>query len=307
MLGIPKTATQDDIKKAYRELAKTKHPDKGGNNEEFRKIQDAYNTLSNPQKREEYDNPVPQFSHEDISSIFANFFGGGNDTKQSNLDITIQKKISLGDVWKGNKITVEYEKKKVCTDCNNSKRILCKRCNGNGCCQKFVNMPIGRIITVGECDDCKGIGYLYDTTCETCKGQRVRIKKTRLEITLPKCFMVQHMICKEKGHQSPNGSIGSCVIIFEIDTTPFHVDDRSLIYTKEVSLLEALFGHEFMLKLPDDTYIEIKNTSINPDTKNVVNITKGDDIQCNIIVIYKIIFPQVSKDKYEQLKLLLST
>lgn len=303
ILGVPKTASYEDIKKAYRELAKTKHPDKGGNEEEFRKIQDAYNVLCNPQKREEYDNP-PQFPP-DINSIFASFFGGMDNTNNKSNDIHIQKKINLEDIWKGNKISIEYERKILCNGCDHSKNVCCKRCGGKGSTSKFLNTPMGRLMTMGECDDCKGLGALYDTSCESCNGRRVKIKKTKLVITLPRCFTIERMVCEEKGHCNPNGTKGSCIIFFIVDTAPFILEDNTLIYRKEVSLLDALFGCEFKVKLPDDTFVDVKNNSINQDTKNVIQVNRND-INCSLLVMYKILFPQIPRDKYDQVKSLLS-
>jgi len=118
-LGVGKTATPDEIKKAFRSLASKHHPDKGGDTAKFQEIQNAYSVLSDPEKRAEYDNPAPQFNSgnfgggfppgfEDIfshfgggNSPFGNMFGGGRPQMHKNRTLNIQTSISLEDAFNG--------------------------------------------------------------------------------------------------------------------------------------------------------------------------------------------------------------
>ena len=119
ILGVDKNASQDDIKKAYRKLASKHHPDKGGDHTKFQEIQAAYSTLSDPQKRAEYDNPQPQFSHHfggfggmDPNDIFAHIFGGGGphfgagfrQQPRRNRSINITVNVSLREVILGKEV-----------------------------------------------------------------------------------------------------------------------------------------------------------------------------------------------------------
>jgi curved DNA-binding protein len=109
VLEVPKTATIDDIKKAYRKLAMRHHPDRnGGDDTQFKKIQEAYDTLSDPQKRQMYDNPAPQFSfnHDavDINDIFSQIFGQRQNQKQT---FRTQVTVSLVDAYKGSTHTLQ--------------------------------------------------------------------------------------------------------------------------------------------------------------------------------------------------------
>jgi curved DNA-binding protein len=113
ILGIPKTADAEEIKKAYRRLAAKHHPDRGGDTAEFQKVEEAYRTLSDPQTRAEYDNPHPQFSfnssnfNQDFADIFGNFGFGGfrQQTRvQRNKNINIQVKVTLKDVILGKEV-----------------------------------------------------------------------------------------------------------------------------------------------------------------------------------------------------------
>ena len=113
-LGVPRTASPDDIKRAYRKLASQHHPDKGGNVQTFQQIEEAYRILSDPQSRAQYDNPQPQFHQGGMppgfEDIFSNFFGGNHpfgdmfgrrNTPQRNRNLNINTSITLEDAFYG--------------------------------------------------------------------------------------------------------------------------------------------------------------------------------------------------------------
>lgn len=109
ILGVERTASAEDIKQAYRRLASKHHPDKGGDNATFQEIQAAYTTLSDPQKRQQYDNPQPQFNGFDIHDIFSNMFGRGFQQatgRQPRGHVRMTLWINLHDVAVGGKRTV---------------------------------------------------------------------------------------------------------------------------------------------------------------------------------------------------------
>jgi DnaJ-class molecular chaperone len=116
ILGVPKNASQDDIKKAYKKQSMKHHPDRGGNEAEFKKVNEAYQTLGDPQKRAEYDNPQPQFrfNSQDFNGhpfedIFGGFgFGGRPRQRAKNRDIQIAYTIDLRDSYNGIGTTITY-------------------------------------------------------------------------------------------------------------------------------------------------------------------------------------------------------
>ena len=126
ILGVPKTANDAELKKAYRKLAKQHHPDTGGDQKRFQQISEAYQTLSNPQKRQEYDNPQQQFNQGfgpggfqgtgAFEDMFAQMFGGGPFRNQQynqhpkNKDVTIAYTMQLEDVYNGVETTARYRK-----------------------------------------------------------------------------------------------------------------------------------------------------------------------------------------------------
>ena len=118
ILGVNKGATQDDIKKAYRKLAMAHHPDRGGDHNKFAEINSAYDTLSDPAKRQQYDNPQHRFNSShmhgagNFQDIFNNMFGGGfgnpQQQRRKNSDIRIQVDISIKEIFTGKKIIASY-------------------------------------------------------------------------------------------------------------------------------------------------------------------------------------------------------
>ena len=113
ILGVAKSANQDDIKRAYRKLAMQHHPDKGGDEAKFKQINEAYSVLSDPNQRAQYDNPQPQrfnFNNTqfDFNDIFGQAFGAGSRRQRTNRDVTIAVTLDLEDIITGKKLVARY-------------------------------------------------------------------------------------------------------------------------------------------------------------------------------------------------------
>lgn len=217
ILGIDKSASKTEIKKAYRKLAKEFHPDrnKAENAEQkFKEVQEAYEVLSDEQKRSAYD----QFGHAgtqgfgagggnysdfngyqdfgNINDIFEQFFGGGfggfsngprqHSTKVRGSDLEVSFKIDFMDAVFGTKKTIKYNRQVSCKACdgsgaeNDADLITCSTCNGKGQVIREQNaFMFGTIRTAAPCPDCDGSGKIIKNKCKECKGEgRVSIKDT---------------------------------------------------------------------------------------------------------------------------------
>lgn len=111
ILNVSKTASQDEIKKAYKKLVMTHHPDRGGDPEQFKRVTEAYETLKNPQTRQQYDNPQPRVNTQNFHNyhdVFADFFNQQRYSSRRNRDITIGATLSLNDVINGKAFTAVY-------------------------------------------------------------------------------------------------------------------------------------------------------------------------------------------------------
>lgn len=217
VLGVNKGASDDEIKKAYRQAAKKYHPDLHPGDKEaeekFKEVNEAYEVLSDKEKKARYD----QFGHAgvdpnygaggagspfgqdiDFGDIFSSFFGGFGGRRSANpnaprrgSDIETQLYISFEEAAKGCKKTVQYQAVSTCKDCNGTgaqkgtSPKTCSACGGRG--QVTINQrtPFGVVQTSRPCDACRGRGKIVETPCRTCNGRgQVRRKKT-VEVNIP--------------------------------------------------------------------------------------------------------------------------
>lgn len=224
-LGVPRTASPDDIKKAYRKMAHQYHPDKqGGNEGKFKEVNEAYQVLSDPKKRESYDNfgfayndggfqgqEYSDFSDifgsgfrggggrggfEDIFEAFSDMMGGGSYARPSyqeesskGEDIYMEATISKKDL--GTTKIFEYNILEKCEDCGGGgvekgyRMVNCGACGGTGQVRQTSRSAFGVFTRIGVCSKCKGKRRLPEKECHICSGSgRTKAKRT-LEIRIP--------------------------------------------------------------------------------------------------------------------------
>ena len=225
LLGVEKTASENDIKKAYRKLAMKYHPDKFSNasekekkeaEEKFKEVNEAYQVLSDPDKRAKYD----RFGHAafenggagaggfggfsggfegfgNAEDIFSSFFGGGGGFggfgggrqrgPEPGADLRVDVTLTLEEVAKGVEKEINYRRQAKCKTCNGtgaepgSNLKTCDKCNGTGKIKVTQRTVFGNFQSVEECDKCKGKGKIPEKKCKTCNGtglERETVKKT---------------------------------------------------------------------------------------------------------------------------------
>lgn len=213
ILGVERGASQDEIKKAYRQMALKYHPDRNPNNKEaedmFKKAAEAYSVLSDNEKRKRYD----QFGHEGLrgagvrgfggiddifeafgdvfsGSIFEDFFGGGRRRRGGGVhgkNLRCDISIELADVVTGVEKTIEFVKKEQCPDCIGSgaqrgtSPVTCPYCKGMG----EVQHSQGFFMVRNACPKCNGKGKIIETPCHKCKGSGRFPKKSTITIKIP--------------------------------------------------------------------------------------------------------------------------
>lgn len=255
ILGVSKTATPEEIKKAYRKTAIKFHPDKNPDNKEaeekFKEAASAYEVLSNEQKRQQYD----RFGHAgprgggfggagggmDMNDIFSqfgdvfgggggggfeSFFGGGRSggarmRKGSNLRIKL--KLNLEEIALGVEKKIKVKRNNSCSSCdgtgakNGTELDTCKTCNGVGQVQKVVNTMLGQMVSSGTCPTCKGQGKIIKERCGVCHGDGVTLEEEVLSINIPAGVADgMQLSMSGKGNFPPGGGVpGDLLIVIE--------------------------------------------------------------------------------------------
>jgi molecular chaperone DnaJ len=192
VLGLKKSATATEIKKAYRNLAKELHPDKNPNNESaktlFQEIQEAYDTLYDENKRADYD----QFGHQTTQEKRQRENPFGNHTYSRPIrygeTMILNIKLTLEQMHTGVKKTFKYNRNDKCVDCHGhggTDGRNCGICNGNGFVIRGFNTPIGVIEQTFPCTACSGEGIVYQTKCNTCKSSGLQSLDTTIDIDIP--------------------------------------------------------------------------------------------------------------------------
>lgn len=284
VLGVSKSATDEEIKKAYRSLAKKYHPDLNKDNPEdaaakFKEVSEAYEVLKDPEKKAKYD----RFGHAafdqtaggygggtysggfsgfdvDLGDIFGNIFGGGfSGTQRRNgpvrgADINKQVTVSFTEAAFGCKKKVEVYKSETCSSCHGSgakagtSAETCQTCHGTGQIRSTMG---GFFSSVRTCDVCGGSGKVIKTPCETCRGRGFVRKTETVEVSIPSGIDYgQTFAVPGKGECGQRGgSPGDLLITVIIAPDPIYKRKGFDVYIeKHISITEAALGAS--LKVP---------------------------------------------------------
>jgi molecular chaperone DnaJ len=193
ILGVAKDADQEEIKKAYRTLSKEHHPDHGGDAEKFKELSEAYSVLSNPEKRQNYDNPMRNMGNP-FEDIFRNFGGSFGRRRPPNpnaprrgRNIVIEQEIPIRLFILGGKIKVSFKLRDLCTDCNGTgaeETITCSACSGSGQIIEGRQMQGVFMQSSRPCPTCSGRGFRASKECKACQGQGNKEVEKNLEVEL---------------------------------------------------------------------------------------------------------------------------
>lgn len=293
-LGVNKTATQDEIKKAYRKLAVEHHPDKGGDESKFKEISEAYDTLGNEDKRRQYDlggsNP---FGGGGGSNPFDDFFRGfGQRARKKAVPETIID-INVGTIesYLGSEKIITFNKKDKCNTCSGSggDKSVCGGCNGNGFTTVKVGNGLFSQMVRQTCNRCQGEGHIFKTRCGTCNGSMVESKVETIKIKLPVGIDNGQFLRLQGKGDYHRGTYGNLIV--KINITPeggFEKEGDSLIYY-------AIFGKNDLDKTTYTIPHPSGDLTINmPKTFNTLKPLRvktkgfnGGDLYVNLVVQFE--------------------
>jgi molecular chaperone DnaJ len=284
ILGVQKSATKEEIKKAFHKLAHKFHPDKGtGDADKFKEVSEAYSILSDDKKRAEYDSygrvftdgagpgagggfggfDFSQFQDAfqggfggfDFGDIFGDAFGGQGRQRRGR-DISIDLELSFKDSVFGTKRTVLLAKTAQCETCKGSgaepgtKMDTCKYCNGTGKLHETTNSFFGQITMQSPCRHCHASGKVPEQKCHTCRGEGVYKKQEEIDIVVPPGIEGGEMIrLTGAGEAVQGGSSGDLYVKVHVQNDPrFKKDGQNLVTELSVKLSDALLGSEYKIQ-----------------------------------------------------------
>ncbi|AEB29792.1 chaperone protein DnaJ [Carnobacterium sp. 17-4] len=282
VLGVSKGASDDEIKKAYRKLSKKFHPDinkEAGSEEKFKEVAEAYEVLSNPDKRAAYD----QYGHAStdpnfgaggggyggggfggfgggggFEDIFESFFGGGGRSQNPNAprqgdDLQYTINLEFEEAIFGKETTISYNREEECKTCHGdgakpgTHPVTCSKCHGTGSLNVERNTPLGRVMTRQTCDVCHGTGQEIKEACPTCHGSGHTKDKHTVKVTVPAGVEDgNQMRLNGQGEAGKNGGpYGDLYVVFRVKASnQFDRDGSEIYYELPINIVQASLGDE---------------------------------------------------------------
>ena len=274
-LGVSKDASQDEIKRAYRKMSKKYHPDinkEPGAEEKYKEVQEAYETLSDDQKRAAYDQYGPDgangfggqggFGGFDggagfggFEDIFSSFFGGGatrnpNAPRQGD-DLQYRVNLSFEEAIFGAEKEVHYNREATCKTCSGSgakpgtSPVTCGRCHGQGVINVDTQTPLGMMRRQVTCDVCHGPGQEIKEPCQTCHGTGHEKQSHKVSVKIPAGVETgQQIRLAGQGEAGFNGGpYGDLFVIINVNPSDkFTRDGSTIYYTLNISFVQAALG-----------------------------------------------------------------
>lgn len=336
VLGVSNSASKDEIKKAYRKLSKKFHPDinkEPGADEKFKEVKEAYEVLSDDQKRAQYD----QYGHVDpnqgfggggdfgggfggFEDIFNSFFGGGGGRRRDpnaprqGADLQYTMTLKFEEAVFGKETDIEIPREEECDTCDGTgakpgtKVDTCKHCHGSGQISVEQNTPFGRIVNRRVCHYCNGTGKEIKEKCTTCSGSGKVTRRNKIHVKIPAGVDDgQQLRVAGKGEAGINGGPpGDLYIVFHIRSHEFFERDGDDIYCEmPITFVQASIGDEVevptlhgkvKLKVPAGTQTGTKFRLKGKGVPNVRGYGTGDQH-----VLVRIVTPTKLSEKQKQL------
>jgi molecular chaperone DnaJ len=283
VLGVPRSASADDIKNAFRNLARKYHPDVNSADdaeEKFKEINEAYGVLSDPDKRAAYDrygfqgvntNGMPDYSSMDLSDLFDLFglggFGGfGGSSRRSRnaprrgADLSTRLKLTFEEAVFGAEKEIEITRNEKCSVCSGtgaepgSKPVTCRTCKGTGEVRQVQQTFLGQMVQVVTCPTCGGRGEMIEKPCPNCHGTGLERRTTRKKVNIPAGIDSGNQVrLMGEGQPGANGGPNGNFYI-EIEVAPhkfFRRNGNDILLDIDINMAQAALGDEITIPTLD--------------------------------------------------------
>ena len=337
VLGIAKTASQDEIKRAYRNLARKYHPDvskEAGATDKFKEINEAYQTLSDPNRRSQYDyygktggpsggagfDPRSYEGFGDFGDLFDMVFGRGHGGRRTGPepgeDLRYDLSLTLEEANQGVEKELNIQHLVSCSSCKGTgakpgtSPTRCSNCGGSGQVQHSQRTILGNFMQVAPCPACQGRGEVIQSPCPTCRGSGREKRKHQVKVRIPIGIDSGHRLrVAGAGNAGGKGAPpGDLYVFISIEPHPrFNRDGANLFYRTEISFIQAILGDEInvptlegeaVLKIPTGTQ---PNTNFKLKEKGMHYLNKRD--RGDLYVLVEIRIPtKISREQEELLR-----
>ena len=274
ILGVDRNANEEQIKKAYRKKAMEFHPDRNPGNPEaevkFKEAAEAYDTLSDPNKKSNYDrfgsggNPFGGghghgFDMNDIFSQFGDIFGGAFNRTQKRqskgTDLRIKVTLNIQDILNGCDKKLKYKRHDKCNSCNGKggeNVTNCGSCNGRG--SRIISQitPFGEMQQEVNCQDCRATGKVVKDKCGQCNGEGTKVTDQVVDVTIPAGVSNgMQLNMQSYGNHTRDGIPGDLFIIIEEEiNNSYKRENNNIIIDKTISVIDAIIGSNIKVETP---------------------------------------------------------
>jgi molecular chaperone DnaJ len=270
VLGVPRTATGEDIKSAFRRLARQYHPDVNKDpaaEEQFKEINEAYAVLSDPDKRAAFDRyghagvdsgfgGMPDFSNIDLGDILGEMFGFGRRQQSRNAprrgaDLQYNLSLDFEEAVFGIERTIEFSRDEVCSRCEGegaepgTKKNACPTCGGSGEVRQSRQTLFGNMVQVITCTNCRGSGEIIPTPCKVCSGRGLERMQVKREVKVPAGVdNGTHIRLNGEGQPGINGGPqGDLYIALNVRSHKFfHRKEDDILLDLDINVAQATLG-----------------------------------------------------------------
>jgi len=282
LLGVPRSATEEEIKRAYRRLAREFHPDTSGDAESearFKEVSLAYETLRDPERRRRYDMFGPEGERlgpqgpgdiftAGFGDLFNAFFAGGGfgpgtaNTTRRGEDVEVNLDLPFEDAVFGAERPITFRGVVACTTCSGTgarpgtSPVTCSQCGGSGQQRRVRQSILGQVVSATPCNRCRGLGEVIESRCTDCRGDGRRVDERTITVDVPS-GVDNGTTLRITGAGAPalrGGAPGDLYVHLRVAAHPrFERSGTDLVTTVHVSMAQAALGAEIDVETLDGT------------------------------------------------------